>query len=95
MWIKSDEYNRLIKSEKMHKELELEVKRLAALITEKTEDCNMGPWCYDCKHLGKDRSTTYCFDGFFGFSMVDQTSGEVMYCKKHLHEICPEFELKG
>ena len=26
---------------------------------------------------------------------MECTAGDVMFCKKHLHELCPEFEVKN
>ena len=74
-------------------ELELEVARLAELLSDKTEGCSVGPWCKDCRHMGTDVSQV---DEFLPeeWVYIDGTAGRVMYCKKHLHEVCPEFEMR-
>ena len=76
--------------EKTKAELEKEVQRLSALISAETKDCHIGVWCNDCKHKGFD-SAPIKKPELFGWVTRGQT-GEVTYCKKHLHEICPEFE---
>lgn len=96
MWIKNREYERLKDREEMCTQLLLEVQRLSNLITEKTEDCNIGPWCKGCIHRGVDESVIYFpHSPLLGNLYVKETAGRVEYCKKHLHELCPEFEMKG
>lgn len=90
MWIKRNEYNRLKDCERMKSKLEDEVKRLAELISAQVEDCKIGVWCKDCQHFGTDRSL---FEDFgIHNSYIMEVDGIVKYCKKHLHELCPEFE---
>ncbi len=93
MWIKKDEYERLRDCEQMRAELEKEVVRLSEIISAKVEDCKIGPWCKDCKHIGCDRSVLRNMDVFMG-SYIKEVAGVVQYCKKHLHETCPEFETR-
>lgn len=100
MFIKRKEYERLRKAdeenaelrevERLNKELEAEVERLAELISSEVKDCKVGPWCNDCQHVGYDSAKVYD-SGIFG-RYVEACAGSVQYCKKHLHEICPEFE---
>lgn len=90
MFIKREEYERLQKADEQNKELEAEVKRLAELISSEVKDCKVGPWCKDCQHVGYDSAKVYG-SGLFG-NYVKALAGSVQYCKKHLHEICPEFE---
>ena len=71
--------------------LDAECKRLAALISSETKDCKMGPWCKDCQHRGKDIAQVHEMSIMWGDYVVAE-AGEVIYCKKHLHEICPEYE---
>ncbi len=92
MWIKKKEYERLKDCERMNDELEKETKRLAELISSQTEDCKVGVWCKECNHVGYDGSKLTDFDLFIGYPYVRRRAGKVMFCKKHLHEICPEFE---
>lgn len=54
MFIRQKEYERLVNSDKIRKNLEQEVKRLAELISAKVTDCKVGPWCKDCQHIGTD-----------------------------------------
>lgn len=95
MWIKRNEYERLCKLKKtnrsleeMNSALEEEIKRLSSLISSQNSDCKIGPWCNDCIHVGRDRSVVY--DG--GSPYAEKVSGEVIYCTKHIHDMCPEFE---
>lgn len=69
-----------------------EVKRLAALISASNKECNVGPWCNDCKHMRSDRVVAavekkVAHGRYYQEVTVD---GDVMYCAKHLHELCPE-----
>ena len=93
MWINKKKYNELFNYEKINEELEKEVKRLASLVSEQVKDCNIGPWCKDCKYMGEDKSTIEIEDPFSWY-WCDYTAGKVTYCKKHLCEICQEFEIK-
>ena len=94
MWVKRSEYNRLKDRDEMATELEKEVSRLANLISAEVKDCKVGIWCKECEHLGYDFSQTDgCSD--FGFTYAKQVAGNVVYCKKHIHEICPEFEVRS
>lgn len=96
MRIRSDEYVRLKDCERMNVELEKEVKRLAELVSAEVEDCKIGPWCKDCKHCGYESSEigNAFYEGVF-IGYAARTGGRVQFCKKHLHELCPEFEQKG
>lgn len=91
MWINKNEYDRLKDCEQMKFKLEQEVKRLADQVSAEVKDCKVGVWCKDCKHIGRDRSELKELT-FLG-TYVRETDGEVQYCKKHLHELCPEFEV--
>lgn len=99
MFIFKKEFQRLVECEKLKDELEKEVQRLADLITSQTKDCKMGVWCKDCRHCGTDKSVVenYLWDNgsIIDWFFINTSGGEVMYCKKHLHEICKEFEMKG
>ena len=48
----------------------------------------MGPWCEDCIHCGRDYSK---IEERFEY----RYAGSVYFCKKHIHELCPEFEMLG
>jgi hypothetical protein len=91
MFIKRREYERLVNSDKIRKNLEKEVKRLAELISAKVTDCKVGPWCEGCQHIGTD-DADLIGERLFEYIYVKEKAGRVTYCKKHLHEICPEFE---
>lgn len=91
MWIYSAEYNRLKDCERMKEDLEKEVVRLAELVSAEVKDCKVGPWCRGCIHVGYDQASITAEDSL-GYTYVKETAGKVQYCKKHLHEICPEFE---
>ena len=90
MWISKRRYDRLKTCEEMVDELEKEVKRLEDIISAEVKDCKVGIWCKDCQHMECDHSETYGY--IMNSPYVNATAGEVQYCKKHLHEICPEFE---
>lgn len=100
MWINKNKYDRLKQCEDMLREcthmkhkLEEEVKRLADAISDKVEDCKVGFWCKDCKYVGYDHSEIKDYDTY-GDLYIREVAGKVQYCKKHLHEVCPEFERK-
>lgn len=88
--LKEKKYKELATRAKLADALEKECQRLADLITAETKDCKMGPWCKECSHRGVEYSQVE-EDGFFG-SYVVAEGGNVYYCKKHIHEQCPEFE---
>lgn len=90
MWIKEREYNELKEHKAMRFELEKEVQRLANMISAQVEDCKVGPWCEGCVHKGADHSEVVEWN-IFGSKWVT-AAGKVQFCKKHLHELCPEFE---
>lgn len=82
--------------------LDAEITRLGAEICVNAETmtgCSCGPWCKDCKHLGKESAkyTAVYPEKIFSSSYYPRyficESGVVRYCKKHIHDICPEFNL--
>lgn len=89
-----EEYDDLINDRKLKQRLEDEVDRLAKLITAEVKDCKIGPWCKNCKYIGTDVSSVCNPSSEFPW-VIWKTAGRVQYCRKHLSEICPEFELKG
>ena len=91
MWISGAEYKRLKNCERMRETLEKEVERLAELISSEVEGCKVGPWGKDCNHVGDDEATVLGRTDY-GLPYVAERAGQVQYCKKHLHEVCPEFE---
>lgn len=74
--------------------LNAEVKRLAALVSASNKECNVGAWCNDCEHMRSDRVVTGGVEQEIAPGRYYQTNvnvdGDVMYCAKHLHELCPE-----
>ena len=94
MFISKNKYEELLETKKLKDELEKEVKRLADLISSQTKDCKVGVWCEDCIHMKRDRAVVAIHDYFLHSDFVVAEGGNVMYCKKHLHEICPEHEQK-
>ena len=90
MFISSSKYYDLVNKAELKEELEEEVKRLAEMISAEVKDCKIGPWCKECTHLGRDRSilSTKALYGPF----ISEVAGNVVFCKKHIHEQCPEFE---
>lgn len=71
-----------------------EVFRLKEIIDAQVVDCNVGPWCNGCIHKGEDQAYhNYEGEWLYGqFVRVDSELGKIIFCKKHLHELCPEFE---
>lgn len=98
MFISNREYEELIEAQELKNKLEEEVQRLSELISAEVKDCKVGVWCKDCQHMGKDYSFVKKkeIDDLTGYLMWTKniTGGEVQFCKKHLHDICPEFELR-
>lgn len=95
MFISAKKYEKLNDRAKLVDELEKECQRLADMISAEVKDCKIGVWCKDCKFLGEDNSIVRDSIPIWGFpcsSYIKERSGEVQYCKKHLYEICPEFE---
>lgn len=74
------------------KALEKEVRRLSELISGKTKDCAMGSWCDDCRYLGQDRAFTPKNTDYLLYHHISPYIGKVRYCKKHIYDICQEFE---
>lgn len=95
MFISAKKYEKLNDRAKLVDELEKECKRLADLVSAQVEDCKIGVWCKDCKFLGRDKSIVEDTTPTWGLPyppFIKEYAGEVQYCKKHLCEICPEFE---
>lgn len=95
MFIYRNEYEKLCDRAKLVDELEKECKRLADLVSAEVKDCKVGAWCKDCKFLGRDKSIVEDATPMRGLPyppFIKEYAGEVQYCKKHLSEICPEFE---
>lgn len=92
VWIKRETYEYLRVCEEMKTKLEDEVKRLSELISSQNPDCKVGPWCKDCAHIGRDSSEVHYYTPSIEFGCAKTVAGEVIYCKKHIHDMCPEFE---
>lgn len=73
-------------------ELTKKIKELTAELSAKTQDCQVGQWCVDCKHRGDILLPDHAEEFLFGSSFAEIYGDHVQYCKKHLHDICPEFE---
>lgn len=85
--------------------LQKEVERLASELIIKSKEetgCAVGPWCKGCIHVAVEAAsymahivdTTYESEFSNTFRVTDEV-GRVMYCRKHIHDICPEFEKYG
>lgn len=88
MWISKENYN---EQQAIIRKLEEECERLSRMISTEVKDCKVGPWCDHCAHKGIDVSQIKKWDDF-GHPYVAVEAGRVIYCRKHLHEVCPEFE---
>lgn len=80
-------------------ELKDEVKRLAAEVSQST-DCQIGPWCSDCKHLkfatlpNEQQMIRNAHDCFVSVFDISQEVYHIRYCGRHTHEFCKEWEAK-
>ena len=92
MFIYRNEYEKLCDRAKLVDELEKECKRLADLVSAQVEDCKIGVWCKDCQYFAEDKAFIKGSTFVFCNPYIKECAGEVQYCKKHLCEICPEFE---
>ena len=76
-----------------------EIKRLAAEVSQST-DCQIGPWCNDCKHLkfatlpNEQQMIRNAHDCFVSVYDISQEVYHIRYCGKHTHEFCKEWEAK-
>ena len=61
--------------------LKEQIKELSREITDKTEDCQLGSWCDDCKHL---KYAVVTYNPYY----------DIRYCGKHTHLMCKEWERK-
>lgn len=96
MIISREKYDALLdeldREKKKNAELQKETRRLADAISANNESCRVGAWCTDCEHIRYDKSvitTDNCDPSILCFT-TKYIEGEVMYCAKHLHELCPE-----
>ena len=80
---KNELQNRIKKQDK-------EIKRLANIISASNKECKVGPWCKDCDHVRHDNYGVEKYSPWGGYYYVNPGEDEVMYCVKHLHELCPE-----
>lgn len=67
-----------------------EIKRLANIISASNKECKVGPWCKDCDHVRHDNYGVRRYSPYGGYYYENPDEDEVMYCVKHLHELCPE-----
>lgn len=76
-----------------HERTKQAVEDLSQEISGKTSECNIGPWCKNCQHrrfapIGKQKKIPID-DTWYEIS----TNG-IDYCGKHIHDLCPEWELR-
>lgn len=108
MFVSKKEYNKLVNENKkletlldrqyrdyeiMKSELTEETRRLANLLSAEVTDCQLGPWCRNCKYICTDKSSSFIYTRNHRY--IEDIAGDVTYCGKHLAEICPEFESKS
>lgn len=86
---------RLKEYEVMKSDLTAETHRLANLLSAKVTDCQIGPWCRNCKYICTDQSSAIIYSRNRIERYIEDIAGDVTYCGKHLAEICPEFETKS
>ena len=65
---------------------------LADIISGKTKDCQIGPWCKTCQYYYEGTVNNYPIN--YSKYCYYPTVTSVAYCTKHILSICPEFEIK-
>ena len=73
-----------------NEKLNEEIKKLADIISSSNKECSIGPWCKDCDHVRHDKYGVQKRSRWGGYYYANPDEDEVMYCVKHLHELCPE-----
>ena len=74
------------------------IKQLTEEVNQQTPECKVGAWCEGCKYrkvVPVDSFTNYesiwLNKSHAGFKQQNY----IVYCGKHLHDICPEWEPKN
>jgi hypothetical protein len=101
VFISKDKYYRLLDCKEINAELEKEIKRLEHMLNTKERTCKIGPWCEKCGHWVKDDSKIISNfsneytseDAYWGATLPEKIGGEVGYCNKRVHNLCPDFIL--
>lgn len=102
MFISRDEYIKLKDCKNMNVELEKEIQRLEYLLNTREKTCKIGPWCQNCSHWVNDKSIIisekmhyYTMDDmYYGLPIPEEIGGEIGYCNKYIHTLCPDFLIK-
>lgn len=71
-------------------ELQDEIVRLTGIISAKTENCQVGPWCNGCVNMGIS-GRMYGFENKENRHYFTDENGSLIYCKKYLSELCSEY----
>ena len=103
MFIKKSTYHELLDCKSLNIELEKEIKKLEYMLNIKDTTCKVGPWCENCEHWVIDKSEIISSSAedmtldelYYGLSMPTVIGGEIGYCNKYLHTLCPDFKRKG
>ena len=103
MFISREKYYELLDCKNINEELEKEIKRLELALNTRERTCKVGPWCENCDHWIIDKSEIISSSAedmtldelYYGFSMPTTIGGEIGYCNKYLHTLCPDFKRKG
>lgn len=74
------------------------IMRLTEEINQKTPECQVGPWCEDCRH--RKAAPVDSFINYESNWLSNSYAGlkepkYIYYCSKHTHEICSEWESKN
>lgn len=88
-----DVVKKLDEANAMNKQLRLEVQRLSEEISAQNTNCHVGAWCKDCAHVKHDEAIVKQDTRYpdpFGYYSKSTIDGKVIYCGKHLHDLCPE-----
>lgn len=89
----SDLQVELRREQENHKIANKEIIRLTSEISAQVKNCNIGVWCNNCAHRAYASTGKLKRDSVLNNSAYYYVDGEnIQYCKKHLHELCPEWE---
>lgn len=88
----SDLKEELKKEQENHEIANKEIVRLTSEISAQIKDCKVGPWCDGCKHKAYANTGKVRNHPQLGYPYCIVDGKNIQYCKKHLHDLCPERE---
>lgn len=86
--------NQLNTEKQAHEITKSTVQKLSEEISKQTLNCKIGPWCQDCQHkknaiIGDIYNAQICANQHSWYEVINNN---IIYCGKHTHELCPEWE---